>query len=342
MKKIFRMALVFAFAGAALMYTGCTKDYSEEINSLDSEISALEGKYQDLLNQLTDAKAALEAAYKAADKTLEGNFDKKIAEINAAIAKKADAAEIEAAMDQLKKDLMAEADELQKSAEALKQEVQDSLDEFYAIIAGELRSLVVIPDFYFAGVEATSFDIAEVWSNVPLKNEKDVESEDHHGAKVVFPKTAKLEWEWDKAKDKDGRTIYPNDYALSQLGKANYNMNPSAFDVDAAKSWSFNGMNVLYTKAEDEDWAPVFEGISAKDGIATALFSIKNPEYMYAQVDHTFGFDADTTDNVPVIQLVAELEDGKTIASDWEAVIPGYELIDHLAFAKANIYEKLY
>jgi hypothetical protein len=39
MKKIFRMALVFALAGATLMYTGCSKDYTEDINNamLDSD-----------------------------------------------------------------------------------------------------------------------------------------------------------------------------------------------------------------------------------------------------------------------------------------------------------------
>ena len=192
----------------------------------------------------------------------------------------------------LRNEALEAANALQKKLDAFEDKMdekladaQKNLDDAMAAFSNELRALVVIPDFYFAGVEATSFDIAEVWANVPVEYKKDQESEDHHGAKVVFPKTAKLEWEWDEDKDKDGRTIYPNDYALSQLGKANYNINPSAFAVDAAKSWSFNGMNVLYTKAEDEDWAPVFEGISAKDGIATALFSIKNPENMYAALD---------------------------------------------------------
>ena len=42
MKKIFRMAMVFALAGAALL-TGCTKDYAEDIAALQNKITELEG-----------------------------------------------------------------------------------------------------------------------------------------------------------------------------------------------------------------------------------------------------------------------------------------------------------
>lgn len=42
MKKIFRMAVVCALAGATLLYTGCTKDYSDDINDLKSRVSTVE------------------------------------------------------------------------------------------------------------------------------------------------------------------------------------------------------------------------------------------------------------------------------------------------------------
>ena len=42
MKKIFRMALVCALAGATLLYTGCTKDYSDDINDLKDRVSSVE------------------------------------------------------------------------------------------------------------------------------------------------------------------------------------------------------------------------------------------------------------------------------------------------------------
>ncbi len=42
MKKIFRMAVVCALAGATLLYTGCTKDYSDDINDLKTRVSTVE------------------------------------------------------------------------------------------------------------------------------------------------------------------------------------------------------------------------------------------------------------------------------------------------------------
>ena len=51
MKKIFRMAMVFALAGAALL-TGCTKDYAEDIAALQNKITELEGKVGDLQNAI--------------------------------------------------------------------------------------------------------------------------------------------------------------------------------------------------------------------------------------------------------------------------------------------------
>lgn len=66
MKKIFRMALVCALAGATLLYTGCTKDYSEDISELQKRLDNVEGtqikNLQDQVTALQQAKSALEAA----------------------------------------------------------------------------------------------------------------------------------------------------------------------------------------------------------------------------------------------------------------------------------------
>ena len=52
MKKIFRMALVCALAGATLMYTGCTKDYSDDINDLEKRVSDLETSIAKIQEQI--------------------------------------------------------------------------------------------------------------------------------------------------------------------------------------------------------------------------------------------------------------------------------------------------
>mgnify|MGYP003290716560 CR=1 FL=1 len=75
MKKIFRMAMVCALAGATLLYTGCTKDYSEDISNLESRLNTLEGttikSLQDQVKDLENARKALEDAKQKAESAIE-------------------------------------------------------------------------------------------------------------------------------------------------------------------------------------------------------------------------------------------------------------------------------
>ena len=360
MKKIFRMALVCALAGATLMYTGCTKDYSEDINKIDSEVNSLENEYKALSDELASLKsgvASLEAAYKAADSalenklagqiaTIEKNLNGKVAEIEKAIAQKADKADVDAQIKALKDEAVKMAEDLQKKLDAFEgkideklAEAQKKLDEAMAAFSNELRALVVIPDFYFGGIEATSYDFGLFQSFVADQNKKDVEAEDEAGAKVVFPKADLLAWSRDSKKDaKTGAVSYPNDYSLGQIGLVNYNINPSSFPVENAE-WSLIGMDRKYViKAEEvKTWKPVFEGISAKDGIAAVNYSIENPDSLFASVLMA-AEDASET-NVPVMQLKANLGENGTVESDWVAITSGIDSLAHLAFAKANVYE---
>ena len=143
MKKIFRMALVFALAGATLMYTGCSKDYGEEIDKLDSKISSLQtdltSKLSDLEGQLSTLRSsvnALDAAYKAADDAIKGDVTKlqnRVAAIEEAIkdldklATKQELNEAKAALEKkiaddlaaLKAELLAKAEDLQNQINTL-------------------------------------------------------------------------------------------------------------------------------------------------------------------------------------------------------------------------------
>ena len=62
--------MVCALAGATLLYTGCTKDYSEDINNLESRLSTLEGttivKLQDAINSLNSSVYDLQNSLAAA------------------------------------------------------------------------------------------------------------------------------------------------------------------------------------------------------------------------------------------------------------------------------------
>ena len=89
MKKFFRVALVCALAGATLLYTGCTKDYSEDLHQLTQKVGEAQSQLTSLSGQVADllkAKEALEKADEEAQraiklleprvKTLEDNLEK--------------------------------------------------------------------------------------------------------------------------------------------------------------------------------------------------------------------------------------------------------------------------
>ncbi len=73
MKKFFRVALVCALAGATLLYTGCTKDYSEDLSSLEKKVEANEGAISTLQGQvaaLESARTQLQGLIDEANKTI--------------------------------------------------------------------------------------------------------------------------------------------------------------------------------------------------------------------------------------------------------------------------------
>ena len=87
MKKFFRVALVCALAGATLLYTGCTKDYSEDLNSLQKKVEEQGATIKSQGDQIADllkAKQALEQADADALKLIQslqgqvGDLDKKV------------------------------------------------------------------------------------------------------------------------------------------------------------------------------------------------------------------------------------------------------------------------
>lgn len=74
MKKFFRVALVCALAGATLLYTGCTKDYSEDIHQLQQQVDNNAGLIKGLQDQvaaLNAAKTALEEADRKANEAID-------------------------------------------------------------------------------------------------------------------------------------------------------------------------------------------------------------------------------------------------------------------------------
>ena len=435
MKKIFRMALVFALAGATLMYTGCSKDYDEDINNVKTSVNDLQNKLGDLNNELSALKSSvssLESAYKAADDLIKGD----VSDLKAKVAKLEDAvkdlskyatkdelneaikgvekkitdakAEIKAVTDDLQKQINDLKEKLAKDEEALKklEEAQKEVDNVYGFLSDELRAIVFFPDFYFAGVEATSYDFATFWGYKPVALGKAVtDKTDHNGAKLEFPKGAKTTAEVNVKKNIMGQPIqyavdlntasyiydekgnmveykdaykyakagsytwfyyYPANFSQGQIGRAYYDLNPSSFPLDSAE-WSLNGMDRNYIVKADESifWDPVFEGISKVDGHAEVLYTIDDPTAVFASVIDAFSYGyargsvpenswdtqaeyrryliksytdylLNSYSHLPVMQLQADLDDDRSIVSDWHALSAGEELVDHLAFDRTN------
>ena len=434
MKKIFRMALVFALAGATLMYTGCTKDYGEEIDNLDGKLSALQtdltNKVNDLSNEVSSLRSAvsgLESAYKAADDLIKGDVTaldgrvKKLEDAVKDLSKYATKDELKEATDALEKkiadakeDIKKTTDDLQKQINELKEKLaaneeavkkleaaQKEVDAVYGFLSDELRSIVFYPDFYFAGIEATSYDFASFWgreayyavnnNGQPIEitvQEESGEGEDAK-AKIVFSKRALIYqdylvyvdangnylWKFDDegnivlkdgkpVADKNGYVWYFKDHLDGQIGKAYYDLNPSSFPLDSA-TWSLNGDNKIYVvKSEEEEdatWKPIFESIRPANGHTEVLYSVENPELIWASVINAFPYDyepkvpydsdldaarlaaaeqaIEASTNVPIMQLVGTLSDEREIVSDWHAVASGEEFVAHLAFGKKNFYK---
>ena len=436
MKKIFRMALVFALAGATLMYTGCSKDYTEDINNVKSSVSDLQNKLGELNNELSALKSSvssLEAAYKAADDLIKGDvtdLKTRVAKVEEAIKdlskyatkdelneavkgvekKISDAkAEIKKTTDDLQKQINDLKEQLAKDEEAIKklEAAQKEVDNVYGFLSDELRAIVFFPDFYFAGVEATSYDFATFWGYKPVALGKaDTSHQDHEGAALEFPKGAKTTAEVNVKKNMFGQPIqyavdrqsasyiydekgnmveykdaykyakagsympfyyFPANFSQGQIGRAYYDLNPSSFPLDSA-AWSLNGMDRNYVVKADESvfWDPIFEGISKVDGHAEVLYSIDDPAAVFTSVIDAFMYQyakrgavpenswntqaeyrrylikmytdylMESTSHLPVMQLQADLDDERSVVSDWHAIASGEELVDHLAFAKDN------
>lgn len=410
MKKFFRMASVIALACASLTYTSCTKDYDEEINTVNKNVEALQSKLQGEIDglksdvaSLKSGLSSLESAYKAADAALQKGIDanasaiadltKKvsanetaIAQLNAAIAKFATKDELAAKATELegkiaavatdlasaKEEILAKATALEAELKAVKEQVAAdeaklaaveealaAINDVYAACSDELRSIVFIPDLYFAGIEATEYTFAVINAQdyvyyldkdkkqADLKTSLEIKTLGNAGTPsgettVVIAKGQPLYTTATQTPilDKDGKpTKETKDlaYTLGQQGVAKYQLNPSSFNVEKAE-WALYGMDRQYvTKGEEAAWKPVFEGIEVVDGVAEVKYSIEGAENMLATVDTAETYSA-MLGVVPVMNLVATLDSAKTVASDYEAILVSPEGISSLAFAQANKY----
>lgn len=84
MKKFFRMALVLALAGSALLYTSCTKDYSPDIQEVQKKVDQVNSDLQTALSTLEGVKNDI-SGLKSADTDLQKKIDDTNKALNDAI-----------------------------------------------------------------------------------------------------------------------------------------------------------------------------------------------------------------------------------------------------------------
>ena len=184
MKKLFRMALVLALAGSALLYTSCTKDYSPDIKSLQEQIDNINTSTTDGLpyvrTQLENLKSELGTLSSKVNTELSGKIsaletkvDNAISSINDAIAKKADKSYVEAELADLKDDiadLVERLDaidgedgrlaEIDAAIEAL-QAASGAIDDLFATYAKFIQSIAYVPATTSGVVEAFPYTLVD-------------------------------------------------------------------------------------------------------------------------------------------------------------------------------------
>ena len=246
-----------------------TKDeLKAEVDALKAEIAKCATK-----DELTALQNKLEGELSALETKLQGYVDTKVGDLATELTGKINSLEtsmktfVGKSVDDAKVALQNEFNE--KIATANK-----SLDDAKAILLNELRSIVFVPELYYAGIEATAYTWTEVTPLAMVKATAKDAWEDEEGTEYSFAVGAEI-----------SANATRNSYALSQLASADYNINPSTFNVEDA-AWTLTGKNYKnifnFTRADSKTWEPVFESISAKNGVATVRYTIKNADKLPA------------------------------------------------------------
>ena len=365
MKKTFRMALALALACTTLTYTSCTKDYSDEINNLGKDIENLQIKHdQDIAALKSDIQSvktsisSLESAYKSADEALKSDIKSNadaIKALQAEVAKKADLSVLNTKVSELNDQIAKLASktelteaisgvqtELGKLKTALEQKITDlstalnaaisaldtrvealekavkACNDAQAALSNELKSLVVVPQLYYGGVEAVSYSyLAASTQKAVTATDKQDAGISEEGAAAKWEKGAIISYDAVKA------------ISVAELATAEYHMNPSTFaGVDEA-TWTLNGFDKEYVtkatsdaEAEVKVWKPVVKAVVAKEGDAVVSYVIENAELL------------NPGEKISVMNLTATVAEGKTVDSDYAAVVLSNVNLKSLAFTK--------
>ena len=230
----------------------------------------------------------------------------------------------------------------------------------------ELESIVFIPQVYMEGIEGAKYNYIEGYYYDPyvLDNETLAEysayftTKDDQGAKAVavagYPHFADRLLYEDKDGDitENGKQYSWAYYTVGEIAEAEYHVNPNSFDLSKA-TFTLEGMDVeTMSRAGQTYWTPVLKSIARnEDKNAVVTYQIQLPEYATGgQTDRAYVEDIKPYINpytgtgyydnqVAVMRLRGTLKDsGKSVDSDYEAIVPFRNELHHLAFTKVSGY----
>jgi len=284
-------------------------EFNEKITDIYGKLEAIETNLGNALKRIEGLEKGLEdeiVARKAVEADLAqqkvalANLEKRVKAIEDDYLKAADKAELQKKIDDAKKALQDQIDALKNrmttaegdiktlksNLEALSKKVdalQAEVNVLNVLVKNSLRSLVFIPEGYYHGIEATSFNYLEAfkYNNVPEAKwnvqekrgyYKDSKEPDPAG---VGPRTAHNRYDSVKV-------------ALVEDLWAQYHLNPSNVDVD-----NFSTVDVLSgdkwyentRSATKADAGLSVKSWNVKNGILNVQIDVKDPEQIKAVVE---------------------------------------------------------
>ena len=284
-------------------------EFNEKITDIYGKLEAIETNLGNALKRIEGLEKGLEdeiVARKAVEadlaqqKTALANLEKRVKAIEADYLKAADKAELQKKIDDAKKALQDQIDALKNrmttaegdiktlksNLEALSKKVdalQAEVNVLNVLVKNSLRSLVFIPEGYYHGIEATSFNYLEAfkYNNVPEAKWNVQEKRGYYNDSKepdpagVGPRTAHNRYDSVKV-------------ALVEDLWAQYHLNPSNVDVD-----NFSTVDVLSgdkwyentRSATKADAGLSVKSWNVKNGILNVQIDVKDPEQIKAVVE---------------------------------------------------------
>ena len=326
------------------------------IDAIDSNLNTIGTTLNTLQGAVDAAKANLETQGETLDRLTEkiGSLETKLGQKVDLEAYNTKIAELQREIDEAKAAAgdVTEINKLKETMEAISKKVDKAAanaNVLTVMVAKQLKSLVLKPDFYWEGLEGIEAPWAEPATyTFGNKTEFNYKVSTAEGFKIIKATVN------DKVPAEPGEKVYLQNGAI-----AKYHMNPSTASLEGAQFSFFTNLAEVYTRSGDETIATPKEAKyvangknTVVDGILSVPFTINAKEVNTLFTEWAKGKDSkgnqitdpvtpnngweDREDNqaygskLPFIALQAQMKD-TTITSDYAVVTPAKYILKALA-----------